>query len=76
MVLLKQSNMKFKKKKKKDRFLGAMMAPMAASLIAPMDSSLIQPMASSLINANWKRARTWISSVIGIVFNDKSSGNG
>ena len=40
---------KKKKKKKKNQevgFLGAMMAPMAASLIAPMASSLIQPMAS------------------------------
>ena len=39
---------KYKKKKKNQEvgFLGAMMAPMAASLIAPMASSLIQPMAS------------------------------
>ena len=33
------------------KFLGAMMAPMAASLVAPMVFSLIQPVASSLINA-------------------------
>ena len=32
-------------------YLGAMMAPMAASLIASMASSLIQPVASFLINA-------------------------
>ena len=35
-----------KKKNQEVGFLGAMMAPMAASLIAPMASSLIQPIAS------------------------------
>ena len=38
-------------KKQEGGFLGAMMAPMAASLIASMASSFIQPVASSLINA-------------------------
>ena len=37
-------------KKQEDAFLGAMMAPMAASLTAPTASSLILPVASSVIN--------------------------
>ena len=39
------------KKKQEGGFLGAMMAPIGASLIAPMASSSIQPVASSLINS-------------------------
>ena len=38
-------------KNQEDRFRGAMMAPMAASLIAPMASSLMQPVTSSLASA-------------------------
>ena len=38
-------------RKQKGEFLGAIIAPIAASLIAPMVSSLIQPVVSSLINA-------------------------
>ena len=38
-------------KNQEDRFRGAMMAPMAASLIAPMASSLMQPVSSSLASA-------------------------
>ena len=34
-----------------NKFLGATMAPLAASLIAPMGSSLIHPVASSMTNA-------------------------
>ena len=37
--------------KQEGGFLGAMMAPMVASLIAPIASLLIQPVISSLINA-------------------------
>ena len=43
--------MKHEIKKQEGGFLGAMMAPMAASLIAPMASLFMQPVASSLINA-------------------------
>ena len=46
-MLVKQSNMKFKK----CGFPPAMVAPMIASLMAPMAYSLIQPLASSLVNA-------------------------
>ena len=38
-------------KEQDSRFLGAMMAPMAASLIARKASSLVKPVASSRINA-------------------------
>ena len=44
-------NKKHKTKKQQGGFLGAMMAPMAASLMAPMASSLMQFVASSLISA-------------------------
>ena len=43
--------MKHEIKKQEGGFLGAMMAPMAASLIAPMASLFMKPVASSLINA-------------------------
>ena len=41
----------WKHEKKEGAFLGAIIAPMDASLIALMTSSLIQPVGSSLINA-------------------------
>ena len=44
-------------KQQEGKFLGAMIAPWAASLIAHMASSLTQPVGSSLINAiSGKRA--------------------
>ena len=41
---------KHEMKKHEGRFLGAMMAPMVASLIAPVASSLIESVVFSLIN--------------------------
>ena len=46
---------KFEIKKWEDRFLGAVMSPVAALLIAPMAFSLVQPATSSLINGIAKK---------------------
>ena len=46
-------------KKQERAFLGAMMAPTAASLMAPMSSSMMQTVASSLINAMSRKGVTW-----------------
>ena len=46
---------KYEIKKQENGFLGAMMAPLVASLITPMASSLIQPMDSTLMNALFEK---------------------
>ena len=55
-------------------FLGAIVAPMAASLIALMASLLIQPVVSLMLNAITRKGQEWISSIICITFNDEGIG--
>ena len=65
---------KYEIKKQEGGFLPAMMEPMATSMIAPMVSSLINAISGkSKSRENRKRTTRWISSVISIIFNDKSS---
>ena len=62
-------------KKQESGFLGAMMAPTAASMIAPLIFSLIQPKTYLLINAISSTAQEMIPLKISSVNVTKSAGN-